>query len=173
MTTTIFYQQQLSKVHHILEVKLIYSCYGINLVELMRHHCVTKMWMIVARKLWCECVLMFSALVDREFVYRNTSYTVLQIYNIVHSLTLCYTILHDDTLSYTILRYYTLLYTIISLSGRQVFDIATMRVSEIPINHNNCFRVPTSCKHLCTIHFTKAWNILMSAQRITTHHVKI
>ena len=70
--------------------------------------------MIVARKLWCKCVPMFSALVDREFVYRNTSYTVLQhstlCYTIIHYYTLLYTILHYLTLLYTILHYYTLLY---------------------------------------------------------------
>ena len=64
--------------------------------------------MIVAGS--CECVPnMFSALVDREFVYCTTSTLF---YNIVHSLTLCYTILHDDTLSYTIIHYLTLFHTI-------------------------------------------------------------
>jgi len=76
-----------------------------------RHHCVTKMWMIVAGSCASVCQKMFSALVDREFVYRITSYTVLQ--HIVHSLTLCYTILHYFTWWYTIVHYVTLLYTII------------------------------------------------------------
>ena len=44
---------------------------------------------------------MFSALVDREFVYRTTSYTVLQ-----HS-TLSYTMLHYFTLFYTMIHYRT------------------------------------------------------------------
>jgi len=45
---------------------------------------------------------------------------------------------------------------VISLSGRRVFDIATIRVSEISVYHKIRLRVPTSCKHLCTIKFAKA-----------------
>ena len=43
-----------------------------------------------------------------------------------------------------------------SLSGRLVFDIATIRVSEISVYYLNCLSVPTLCKHLCTLHFAKA-----------------
>jgi len=85
---------------------LCYSCYGINLVELTRHHCVTKMWMIVARKLWCQCSV--CSLIESLCIVPPLTL----FYSIVHSLTLWYTILHDNTLSYTILHYYTLSYTI-------------------------------------------------------------
>jgi len=71
---------------------------------------------------------MFSALVDREFVYRNTSYikTILSLtlkytntlfdrhYTLFdRRYTLLYTIIHYHTLLYAIIHYYTLLYTII------------------------------------------------------------
>ena len=106
--------------------------------------------------------------------YFTRWYTILHdvtlFYMMLHYLTLSYTILHYLTLLYTIIHYYTLLYTIISSSGRRVFDIATIRVSEIFIYHKNRLRVPTSCKHLCTIHFAKAWKFSILAQQITWCH---
>ena len=34
----------------------------------------------------------------------------------------------------------------------------------------NCLSVPTLCKHLCTIHFAKAWKFLILALQITWRH---
>ena len=44
----------------------------------------------------------------------------------------------------------------ISLSERRVFNIATIRVSEISVYSKNRLSVPTLCENLCTIHFVKA-----------------
>jgi hypothetical protein len=59
---------------------------------------------------------------------------------------------------------------IISLSVRRVFDIASIRVSKISIYYKNCQRVPMLCKHLCTLHFTKARKFWIVAQQITWRH---
>ncbi len=79
-------------------------------LDWIRHHCVTKMWMIVARKLWgATCANVQCTHVDT--LIESLCITLTLFYNIVHSLTLCYNILQDDTLSYNILHYFTLFHT--------------------------------------------------------------
>ncbi len=46
--------------------------------------------------------------------------------------------------------------SLISLSGKRVFDIAGIRVSEISVYYENRRVVPMLGKDLCTIHFAKA-----------------
>jgi hypothetical protein len=58
----------------------------------------------------------------------------------------------------------------ISLLGRQRFDCASIRVSKISLSYKNCRRVPTLCKHLCTLHFASAWKFSIAAQQITWRH---
>jgi len=58
----------------------------------------------------------------------------------------------------------------ISLSGKRVCDSLSIRVSEISVNYENRWVVPTLGKHLFTLRFAKAWKFSIVAQQITWRH---